>query len=208
MFQKFASLLGIPRGGPPVNAPPASVPATALDETLQDLNRDPYLFVTETRLRLISVFDDLKYDRADLDMLSGPMRQHALGKLTPLGFRQVSGVMMQHADHDTRIHIPKIHALGASPFDATRYVARQPQDYILLTPTQVACQMVDHYPTEAAVEGIKALVVKHPINLLRLMDFLDRTETHEAFQAAIGHLKLVQREAIEREPLRTRRALR
>lgn len=208
MIRKLATMLGLPKGGAPVNAPPSGVPPSALDSALQGLNRDPNLFVTETCLRLISVFDDLKYDRADLDMLSGPMRQHALEKLSANGFRQVSGLVLKHETEDVRVHIPKIHALGASPFDATRYVARRPQDYILLTPTQVACQMVDHYPTEAAVEQIKALIAKHPVNLFRLMDYLERNETHQAFQAAIGHLKLVQREAIERDPLRSRRALR
>ncbi len=178
------------------------------DRRLLVLNRDPFLAVADAPLRLISVFDDLKYDRADLDMLSGPMRRHALEKLTPFGFRQVSGTVFENKADGVRMYMPKFHALGASPFDAPRYTPRRPQDYYVLTPTQVACQMIDHYPTDDAVQKIKTLIVKHPINLLRLKDYLERKDSHQAFLGAIGHLKLVQREAVEAEPLRSRRALR
>ncbi|MEO1249222.1 MAG: hypothetical protein AAFW76_05215 [Pseudomonadota bacterium] len=178
------------------------------DRRVLVLNRDPFLSVADEALRLISVFDDLKYDRADLDMLSGPMRRHALKKLTPFGFTQVSGTVFENKADDIRMYLPKFHALGASPFDTTRYTPRRAQDYYVLTPTQAACQIVDHYPIDDAVQKIKRLIVKHPVNLLRMVDFLERKDSHQAFLGAIGHLKLVQREAVEAEPLRTRRALR
>lgn len=178
------------------------------DSRVLVLNRDPYLAIADEALKLISVFDDLKYDRADLDMLSGPMRRHVLAKLAPLGVKQVSGTVLESKTDDVRMHLPRFHALGASPFDATRYSPRRARDYFVLTPTQAACQIVDHYPVGDAVRKIGALVVKHPINLFRLMDYLERKDSHQAFLGAIGHLKLVQREAVESEPLRTRRALR
>ncbi|MEM6941016.1 MAG: hypothetical protein AAF509_12900 [Pseudomonadota bacterium] len=157
---------------------------------------------------IISVFDDLKYDRADLDALSGPMRSRALTKLTPLGFRQVSGHRFENADEDIKIHLPKFRALGASPFDAMHELELRAQDFAILTPTQTACQFIDAYPIEDAVERIKELMSKHPINLLRIFDFLERKPAHEAFRETVGHLKFVQRTAVEAEPLRSRRALR
>ncbi|MEQ9694704.1 hypothetical protein [Shimia sp. SDUM112013] len=175
---------------------------------LEVLDKDPFLMVADDTLRLISVFDDLKYDRADLDMMSGPMRRHVVGKLAPLGFRQVSGSVIENRTEDIRMLFPKYRALGASPFDAARDTPRRAQDYYILTPTQVACQIIDHYPIEDAVARIKALIVKHPINLYRIWDFLEKTDRHNGFLPAIGHLKYVQREAIEKEPLKTRRALR
>ncbi len=186
-------------------ADPQSV--ALLTERIQVLNRDPYLQLADTRLGLISVFDDLKYDRADADMLSPAMRRHAIAKLGGVGFRQVSGTVLENAEAGVRTLIPKSHALGASPFDITRYTPKRSQDFYVLTPTQTACQFVDHYSTDDAVARIKALVAKHPINLFRLMDYLERKPTHDAFLRAIGHLKYVQRKAVESEPLRRRRAL-
>ncbi|MEM8818691.1 MAG: hypothetical protein AAGE90_04075 [Pseudomonadota bacterium] len=166
-----------------------------------------YLYFADRDLNLLSVFDDTRYDRADADMLSPAMRRHAIDKLRALGFRQKSGTVLVHQSEDIRFLIPKFHALGASPFDITRYTEKRAQDFYILTPTQTACQFIDNYALDAAVARIKALIVKQPINLYRLMDYLERKPAHEAFAEAIGHLKYFQRMAVESEPLRRRRAL-
>jgi len=209
LFKRAKGLLG----QSPVDASEASPAGTAtawtdLRDGLDGLSADPYLSLADEKLRLISVFDDLKYDRADMDMMSGPMRQRVVEKLHPFGFRQVSGRVLENRDLDVRMVMPKFRALGASPFDATRDEDRRAQDYFILTPTQTACVFVDHYPTDQAVEAVKGLVVHQPINLLRISDFLDKSERHQAFSKAIGHLRFVQREAVEAEPLCRRRALR
>lgn len=210
MFQKITRLFqfGPLSATPDPSTETGSETSDALVAQMRVLNSDPYLCLADEALKLISVFDDLKYDRADMDMLTGPMRQRVLSKLKPLGFRQVSGNVLEHPDHASRMYMPKFRALGASPFDATRDTPRAPRDYYILTPTQTACQLIDCYPTDAAVEAIKALIVKHPVNLLRISDFLDKSSAHNAFAAAIGHLKFIQREAVQSEPLRRRRALR
>lgn len=191
------------------NTPEASASALPFAERVEVLNKDPYLMVADKDLRLISVFDDLRYDRADLDMLSGPMRRRALEKLKPMGFVQRSGSLIENSAEDIRIHLPKFRALGASPFDALRDTEVRPQDYALLTPTQTAAQIIGSYHIDTVVALLKALVVKHPVNLLRLVDFLEPDPGHQAFQdAAVGHLLYVQREAVSKEPLKTRRALR
>ena len=71
--------------------------AARLTEKMAVLNADPYLHLV-TEDRLLSVFDDLKYDRADADWMSGARRGHAIRKLKPLGFRQVSGTVLQSAE--------------------------------------------------------------------------------------------------------------
>ncbi|WP_172327022.1 hypothetical protein [Mangrovicoccus sp. HB161399] len=171
------------------------------------LDGDPFLQVVDWKLRLISVFDELKYDRADADILSPGMRRHALAKLAPLGFRQVSGTAIRHVEADVNVIMPKFHALGASPFDATRHSPKRLCDFYLLTPTQAACRLIDTCPTGEAVARIKALVAKHPVNVLRIGDFLEDREAHRAFEGAIGHLRYVQRKAIESTDLRHRRGL-
>ncbi|WP_293577388.1 hypothetical protein [Phaeobacter sp.] len=179
----------------------------ALTEALVGLKRDPYIKLADAELRIISVFDELKYDRADMDVLSRSMREHAVEKLAPLGFRQVTGSSFQHSDTGVRILMPKSHALGGSPFDIARYTPRGAWDYYLLTPTQAACMMIDAYSTMKAMERIKTLIKTQPINILRISDYLEKKPAHDAFEQAVGHLQFVQREAVTSEPLRRRRAL-
>lgn len=194
----------------PAGADFVSDPETARAQVLEQMrafSAEPYFQIADEKLGLLSVFDDLKYDRADVDMISPSMRKHVVGKLGPLGFRQTSGTVLEHADADMHVHIPKFHALGASPFDITRYTEKRPQDYCLLTPTQVACQYVDHYELDDAVQRIEALIAKHPINLLKLADYLEGKPKHRAFREVLGHIKLRQRLAVESEPLCRRRSL-
>lgn len=178
-----------------------------LFENLQDLKLGPHLQLADTVLNLFSVFDDLKYDRADADMLTPSQRQHVIKKLTPFGFKQKTGTILEHGETDTRCFFPKFHALGASPFDITRFTAKREQDYYILTPTQTACQFIDNYPHMEAVDRVRELIKKQPINLYRLMDYLEHKPAHREFLNAIGHLKFIQREAVESEPLCYMRAL-
>ena len=173
----------------------------------QRLNFGPYMCLADEKLKLISVFDDLKYDRSDLDMMSPAMRQHAIKHLKPLEFKQVSGNVLLHKDSNIRCLIPKFHALGASPFDIIRYTPREKGDFYILTPTQTACQYVDHYSLDEAVEKAKALIIRQPINLYKILDYLEHKPRHQEFSKAIGHLRLIQREAVASDPLKTRRAL-
>lgn len=166
-----------------------------------------YLFVADSRLNLLSVFDDLRYDRSDVDMLSPTMRRHVSEKLRPLGFRQVSGTTFENRAADVRFLMPKSHALGASPFDISRYTPKREQDFYVLTPTQAACQIIDNYSLDHAVHAIKDLISRQPVNLLRLADYLERKPTHQRFAGALGHLQYFQRQAVTSDPLRTRRSL-
>nr|WP_319385492.1 hypothetical protein [uncultured Roseibium sp.] len=176
------------------------------DQT-EPLKLGPYLLIADTDLKLLSVFDDLKYDRSDADMLSPAMRRHVVQRLENLGYRQTSGTVVKHGQSGICGLMPKFHALGASPFDITRYAPRQAQDFYILTPTQTACQFIDNYPLDEAVERVKALIEKQPINLLRLQDFLEHKPAHQDFLPAVGHLKYVQRVAVQSDPLRSMRAL-
>lgn len=190
---------------------PVQVSGAARDRVtaqLSALNSDVYLAVMQAPLNLVSVFDDLKYDRSDLDAVSAPMRRRVVSKLAPMGFRQISGGVLENAEADMRMYFPKFRALGAGPFDTTRDTPRRKQDFYVLTPTQTACQLIQHHSTDDAVAAIEVLIARQPVNLLRIMDFLEKSDAHKAFAGAIGHLEAVQREAVASEPLRSRRALR
>jgi len=175
---------------------------------LSTIDKDPYLSVVDTDRHIISVFDDLRFDRSDADIMAVPMRNHIALRLSAFGFQQVSGHVIANTDRDLRMIIPKFRALGESPFDAVRYTPRRPQDFYILTPTQAACQIIDTYSLEEAQDRILTLIQKHPINIYRILDFMDRSDRHKAFRPVLGHLKFVQRKAIRSEPLCRRRALR
>lgn len=177
----------------------------SIDMLMRALNPTAYLFVDDD-LQAISVFDELKYDRADADILSPNMRAHVVEMLRPLGFRQASGTVIAHPS-GARVLIPKFHALGASPFDAIRYCNKNPEDLYLLTPTQTACRYIDTFPTETAVDRIEEMIKHQPINLLRIFDMLEHKPAHDAFREAIGYLTYVQRQAVKSEPLCRRRGL-
>lgn len=211
MLRKLMSRLGPRRGDiTDDHRPDAETQAriAAFAGEISAIEASPYLMVADARLRLISVFDDLKYDRSDMDMMSGPMRRHLASRLAPLGFTQKSGSILEDKARDMRLHIPKFRALGASPFDATLDTQRRAQDYFALTPTQAACQIIMAYPVDEAVERVKHLIGRHPANLLRISDYIEQGEAHRDFHHAIGHLRYVQRMAVESDPLKTRRALR
>ncbi|WP_422048671.1 hypothetical protein [Shimia sp.] len=188
---------------------PTAAPSLAeLKDSLQVLDQDPYLYVVDWDLQIISVFDDLRYDRADVDALAGPMRSHVMQKLKPLGFEQITGHVIAHTTADMQMVMPKFRALGESPFNATHFTKRRPQDFYILTPTQSACVLIDSYPSEEAQERLLTLIKQQPINIYRILDYMARDDRRMAFKPALGHLKFVQRQAVRSEPLCRRRALR
>tara|TARA_Y100001934_G_scaffold255735_1_gene323044 strand:- start:275 stop:790 length:516 start_codon:yes stop_codon:yes gene_type:complete len=167
------------------------------------------MFLADEKLRLISIFDDLFYDRSDLDILSPAMRNHAVSKLISLGFEQVSGTVLVNNVSNERCLMPKFHALGSSPFDITLYTPRNDHDFYILTPTQTACQIIDNYSYQLAVKKIEALIKRQPINIHKIFDYLEQKKntTHKVFASAMSDLLDVQRKAVKSDPLKGRRAL-
>lgn len=166
-----------------------------------------YIHVIGEGLNIISIFDELRYDRSDCDIVSPAMRMHLAKQLQKIDFRQVSGSKFHSKKLDICCYIPKSHALGASPFHILDAIKKREQDYYVLTPTQTACQLIKHFDIDLAVERISELIRVQPINIYRLSDYLDYEETYHEFSQAIGHLKYVQRIAIEETSLSKRKAL-
>ncbi|WP_428527969.1 hypothetical protein [Roseibium sp.] len=166
-----------------------------------------YMMLVDDWLNIFSVFDDLRYDRSDADIMSPGMRTHAVQQLKPFGFKQTSGSVLHNKADDVFCYIPKPQVLGASPFDVLRYTPKRERDYYILTPTQTACQIIDTYSFDDALEKVSALIQKQPINLYRLMDYLERKPVHETIREALGHFKFIQRKAVQSEPLKRRKAL-
>lgn len=170
--------------------------------------RDPYLLVHNQPDLLISVFDDLRYDRADVDMLSPGMRKYLSGKLAAIGFRQISGNRFVYPEDDICCVIPKNHALGMSPYDATRYTTKRSKDYFVVTPTQTAARFIADMRDEKLVAQLSGLIRHQPINIERLVDFAKQETRYQHFLAVAPHIRFLQRTAVAASPLSSMRALR
>lgn len=178
-----------------------------MNQSWIDKVQNKYITIPKSPINIISIFDELKYDRSDLDLVSPAMRHHILERLKKYGFKQTSGNIIEQTQLDVRCIIPKYHALGSSPFDITRYTPKRDHDYYILTPTQTACQFVNTLVFDEAVDAISLLISKQPINLFKLLDFLENNPSHQDFKMAINHLNDLQKTAVESEQLRTMRSL-
>lgn len=168
----------------------------------------PYFLLADRELRLFSVFDDLKYDRSDADIMAPPMRRHAIDMLHAMGFWQKTGSVLLHKTQNIRCLFPKPQILGASPLDITAYSNRESDDYYILTPTQTACMIISAFSAETACDKLVNLVQKQPININRIFDYLQRRSDHKIIAKSLGLVKAAQDKAITEEPLCRRRALR
>jgi hypothetical protein len=176
-------------------------------DTWTEREQGAHLRVIREGLNIISVFDELRYDRADADIVSPAMRMHVVKRLQALGFKQKSGSVIIHKESDTCCLIPKAHAIGASPFHITDYTPKRAHDFYVLTPTQTACQLINHYSLELALEHLKNLIQVQPINILRLSDYLESSGVQQEYLDIIGHLKYLQREALASPALKKLRPL-
>lgn len=184
--------------------------ATTMPQWLQDLitliDKNDYL-MWHHDIRVISVFDDIKYDRSDIDILSPAMRKFAVNIFKEFDCQQSRGTRIDTPTKGLRIWLPKPSVLGASPFDITHHHTREKQDIYLLTPTQTAAYWFDHEPLQQAVDNIAEMVKQQPINLLKLSDMLHNKPERQDILQAFGYLRYCQRIAIEQPSMRFKRSL-
>jgi|GEM_PF-1810625 len=171
-----------------------------LHDAIIDKN-DIYIRTHTLPVNMISVFDDVRFDRSDIDNLSPGMYRYISKCLKELGFKQDSGRTFSHNEFDIRCEIPKSRVQGSSPFHVLDYTPKREQDFYILTPTQVAGVMISRLPHADAVPLLVDLVEHHPINLFKLKDHLDSSQNHQDFLNVVAHLKYKQREAASKQPL-------
>ena len=125
-------------------------------ELLKSIDEDKDL-MWHPQHRIISVFDDVRYDRSDIDLLTTSMRKHIINLLKSLDCSLKRGNQLI-APNGTSLWMPKPSVLGASCFDITRYTPREIRDIYILTPTQTAAYWFEHSDLDVAVEGIEAML--------------------------------------------------
>ena len=90
----------------------------------------------------------------------------------------------------TNFIFPKNGILGASPFDATKFVKRGEEDYFVLTPTQAAALLIQWKLKTDLLENLKRLISYHPINLDKLKDHSNSDKALEStFNSLYNELK-------------------
>lgn len=171
-----------------------------------DIEKDKYLHWHED-INAISVFDDVKYDRADVDMLTPAMRKYITNYLVERGCKLKSGASVIHKALGLTFILPKPSVLGASPFDITRHFPRNDGDIYIFTPTQTAAYLFDHVDLESAVEQMSEMIKQQPVNLLKLEDAIGKQAKRQDYLQAMGYLTYCQRQSIEQPGMRFKRSL-
>jgi hypothetical protein len=136
---------------------------------IEKLKDDKYLFFLETPHNLVCVFDHIRYDRSDADLLSQAQRKYLLNKLVEYGYYHKTGRVLISESHKTKFIFPKQNILGASISDFIKHEKREDQDLFVLTPTQMAIYIINTIKNDT-LEILKNLISKHPINLKKIYD--------------------------------------
>lgn len=193
---KFLKQASINSGDVKLSPPPS-------EDWLREIlhSSDPYLYVLPPPIPAISIFDDLRFDRSDIDNLSPGMYRYVNDTLCSVGFKRMSGRCFGHETYAIKCIIPQARVQGASPFHATHYLKKSESDFYILTPTQCAALIIEEYKLEQAVTHLVELIHHHPINLFKIKDHLESKDRHQQFLQAIPHLKYTQRIAVSSPPL-------
>jgi hypothetical protein len=170
-----------------------------LEQVIDGIKTDGYLYWLP-EIGVISVYDDNLYDRSDSDLLSPGMRRHIAQFLKQFGGHQKRGTCIAAPDALGHFWLSKpSFALGASPYDATRYLPREQDDIYILTPTQASAYLLDHLPLPAAVTAIESLGAQQPMNIGKLEDYMPEHFDKPVYRGALNYLH-TQQKAVSVQP--------
>jgi hypothetical protein len=170
------------------------------------IGKDDYLLWHES-IRVISVFDDVKYDRSDIDILGPGMRRYVTKFLTGLGCKTRSGSCIVHRHSELNFLLPKPSVLASSPFDITRYQSRERKDIYILTPTQTAAYLFQHMDFDLAIIAIFEMIKTQPVNLLKLQDTLQHHRERQYYAPVLRYLLACQNQGVKQEQMKFKRSL-
>jgi len=173
---------------------------------IKAVNEDEYLLWHDS-IRVISVFDDVKYDRSDIDLLGPGMRKHVTQFLKGLGCKAKSGKCIVHRDSEIKYWLPKPSLLAASPFDITRYQPRDANDIYVLTPTQTAAYFFQTIDFDLAILAIGDMIETQPVNILKLLDTLNSPQERTYYAPVLRYLLDCQKQIVKQPRVKFKRTL-
>jgi hypothetical protein len=184
--------------------------ATAYQKFHRDLveiiGGDEYLLWRDS-IRVLSVFDDVRYDRSDIDLLGPGMRRYVSQVLTGLECKAKSGKCIEHSDADIKCWLPKPSVLAASPFDITRYQPREANDIYILTPTQTAAYFFQQLDFDLAIMAIGDMIESQPVNILKLLDTLNSRRERSYYAPVLRYLLDCQKQVVSQPGFKFKRTL-
>ncbi|MGK0499408.1 MAG: hypothetical protein ACJAYG_001045 [Oceanicoccus sp.] len=175
-------------------------------DLIEAISKDDYLLWHDS-IRVISVFDDVKYDRSDIDLLVPAMRKYVSQFLNNLGYKAKSGKCIVHRDSDIKCWLPKPSVLAASPFDITRYQARDLNDIYILTPTQTAAYYFQQLDFDLAIMAIGKMIKTQPVNILKLLDTLNSPQERRYYGPVLRYLLDCQQQVVSKPGVKFKRSL-
>lgn len=166
--------------------------------TLEDLNQDKNLCFFNSPIKIISIYDHYKYDRSDLDTLSGPQRKYLESKVQDFEPKVKSGRVIELRKINQSLNYPKLNILGGSPFDTLRYEKVSEEKVFVLSPTQAACYFLTLENHDDAKTFLERLLSKQPVNLKKISDHV-RTETKlkERYHELKSFMSDIQNKTVE-----------
>lgn len=143
---------------------------------LDKLN-DDYIMIFPS-IRAISIFDTINYDYFDMEVLGPSQRSYLIKKTEALGFKQVSGKWLTHAD-GTKIFFPP-HKLFNRNLKSFIPSSWRDNEWLAVTPTQAAYLLMRTERLDE--EDLYQLMMKHPFNLVRLGQAVEHEPFFGVFQ--------------------------
>lgn len=183
-----------------------SIPTPFQQKLIKAIGSNDYLLWHES-LGVISVFDDIQYDRSDIDILGPGMRRYVSQFLTTLDCKARSGRCIVHRDSGVKFWLPRPSVLAASPFDITRYQPRDAGDIYILTPTQTAAYFFQQIDFDWAIIAIGEMIKSQPVNLLKLEDTLQHQRERSYYAPVLRHLLNCQKLWVKHNKMKFKRSL-
>lgn len=154
-------------------------------------------------LPYLAVFDDIRFENYDCDLIGSEARRLIHHALQLLGFQRRSGHLYAHPSGVlARIPKPSI-TLGTNPVDAVHRVSSA-DSVILVTPTQLLLLALDRpdFSVEEAVDELQSLLRLCPANLPKVVQWTRARGRSKRLRNIYPLLCEAQHEAIRKRKAR------
>jgi hypothetical protein len=150
----------------------------AMDSYLMIFQKDTFVRVS-TLYNIISIFDSVKYDRSDQELLSASQRNHIGKILEENDHKRLTGNSYQNINTKKVLRFTTPKMLGVSPLNELQYNFNK-EDIFIVTPGTYFLFLVmkfDELQKENILKEIMQLISIHPVNLDQLLN----VSRHEVF---------------------------
>jgi len=141
-----------------------------MDSYLEIFKKDRFVRVSPL-YNIITIFDSVKYDRSDQELLSASQRNHIGNVLEENGHKRLTGNSYQNITTKQVMRFTTPKTLGVSPLNELQYNFNQ-EDIFIVTPGTYFLFLVmkfNELQKENILQEIMQLISTHPVNLDQLL---------------------------------------